>query len=499
MKSKRSLIPVWACWAVVVHHPVVDSNPEQIKSLKKDVTMIKNNTLRINRWLWLTITITLLIVGIAFVPAAAAQNSDAPQLIVVAAVVSVREGPDMTYPAIDYLWQGEQVTAIGYDAAGDWWEVALPSGESGWVNGWKSYVSVSGDTTQFLEPASSQIETVLGSSTTTVDNSQSGTIVFQTTSGGDIYAINADGTNLRYLTTGMDPAISPDGQWVAFTRWEGDREGIYGNVWLINIDGSGERVIHEYVLNPRSPTWSADGTKLIISWQQGGHPDPYEECGKRPPREAYDIEMDIEDDGDVIFCYTMPADPHWGLRIIDIATGAHEDLPAKLDSFSPALHPIDDQYLIYDSDDGMARDEGLAGLNLEAELTWDVTTDVNDHSPVFSPDGSKIAVSYLQHDHWEIHVMNADGSNRQRLTETSYITLVEQHIAGEESRSFNNAAPTWSPDGSQIAFLTDRTGRWEIWVMDADGSNQQPMFDNDVLEGLGLNYAGVDERMLSWQ
>jgi Tol biopolymer transport system component len=68
--------------------------------------------------------------------------------------------------------------------------------------------------------------------------------------------------------------------------------------------------------------------------------------------------------------------------------------------------------------------------------------------------------------------------------------------------SFNNAAPTWSPDGSQIAFLTDRTGQWEIWVMDADGSNQHPLFDaaveTQLATELGLQYNGVDERMLNW-
>jgi hypothetical protein len=464
--------------------------------------MMKNFVILTRKWLWLTVVLVLLLVGSGFVSEAMAQDDNAPQLTVVSPVLSVRTGPDMTYEVIDYLMQGEQVTAIGYDAASDWWQVELPDGRSGWVNGRPYYVSLTGDTTALRESSTSQPEQTVNNSQINIQNSPLETIVFQTAVGGSIYAINADGTNLRYLTTGMDPAISADGQRVAFTRWEGDREGIYGNVWLINIDGADEQVIHEYVLNPRSPTWSADGTKLIISWQQGGHPDPYEECSTRPPRGAYDIEMDIEDDGDVIFCYTMPADPHWGLRWIDIATGAHEDLPSKLDSFSPALNPTDDQYLVYDGDDGMARDEGLAGLNLEANLTWDVTTDANDHSPVFSPDGSKIAVSYLQHDHWEVHVMNADGSNRQRLTSTSYITWVEQILGGEELYSFNNAAPTWSPDGSQIAFLTDRTGQWEIWVMNADGSNQRPLFDaaveTQLATELGLQYNGKDERMLSW-
>jgi hypothetical protein len=85
-----------------------------------------------------------------------------------------------------------------------------------------------------------------------------------------------------------------------------------------------------------------------------------------------------------------------------------------------------------------------------------------------------------------------------RTLTTEFIDGEERYIASENP-AWNNAAPTWSPDGSQIAFLTDRTGQWEIWLMNADGSNQRPMFSNGVLDGLDLNYAGVDERMLSWQ
>ena len=47
-----------------------------------------------------------------------------------------------------------------------------------------------------------------------------GQLVFQSQSGSDIYIINADGTNLRRLTDGLDPQLSPDGSRVVFTRWE---------------------------------------------------------------------------------------------------------------------------------------------------------------------------------------------------------------------------------------------------------------------------------------
>lgn len=56
----------------------------------------------------------------------------------------------------------------------------------------------------------------------------------------------------------------------------------------------------------------------------------------------------------------------------------------------------------------------------------------------------------------EIYVMNADGSDVERLT----------------NAPGSDANPAWSPKGDRIAFESNRTGKPEIWVMNADGSNQ---------------------------
>ncbi len=56
----------------------------------------------------------------------------------------------------------------------------------------------------------------------------------------------------------------------------------------------------------------------------------------------------------------------------------------------------------------------------------------------------------------EIYVMNADGSNQTRFT----------------NNSVEDTQPAWSPDGAKIAFVSQRDDNLEIYVMNADGSNQ---------------------------
>jgi Tol biopolymer transport system component len=68
-------------------------------------------------------------------------------------------------------------------------------------------------------------------------------------------------------------------------------------------------------------------------------------------------------------------------------------------------------------------------------------------------DDAKRKASVFQHAE-EIYVMNANGSGLTRLTNNMAV----------------DGAPAFSPDGSKIAFTSDRDGNYEIYVMNADGS-----------------------------
>jgi Tol biopolymer transport system component len=89
----------------------------------------------------------------------------------------------------------------------------------------------------------------------------------------------------------------------------------------------------------------------------------------------------------------------------------------------------------------------------------------SDRSPTWSPDGTRLAFdAHRGVDVEEIYTMNADGSARRRLTFDS----------GGGSRVYN-VAPAWSPDGNLIAWLkqTGSSSARDVWVMSSDGTGQR--------------------------
>ncbi len=84
--------------------------------------------------------------------------------------------------------------------------------------------------------------------------------------------------------------------------------------------------------------------------------------------------------------------------------------------------------------------------------------------PAFSPDGQRVAFVSSRQGGWDIYSMNADGSDVKRLTD---------HPA-------QDWGPAWSPDGQRIAFVSEREGQADIWLMNADGGNLVRLTVNDA-------------------
>lgn len=116
----------------------------------------------------------------------------------------------------------------------------------------------------------------------------------------------------------------------------------------------------------------------------------------------------------------------------------------------------------------------------ETRLT---NNDAQEYGLSWSPDGKQIVFGSKRSGDWQIYTMNADGSKQSALPTPA-----------------TGNAPSWSPDGRQIAFNSDRTGNLDIYVMESDGSNQRKLTTNDATDMLpawspdGKRLAFISER-----
>jgi TolB protein len=80
---------------------------------------------------------------------------------------------------------------------------------------------------------------------------------------GDIYIVNADGSNLRYLAHGGNPRWSPDGTMIAFHDQVASTGELAGTINVINADGTGQRTLAD-VPNALDPAWTPDGKRIVF-------------------------------------------------------------------------------------------------------------------------------------------------------------------------------------------------------------------------------------------
>jgi Tol biopolymer transport system component len=261
----------------------------------------------------------------------------------------------------------------------------------------------------------------------------------------DIYRMNQDGTGIANLTEHparyVHVSLSSDGTRIAFTS---NRDGC--DVWAMDVDGTNlARLTNRdggFVERCNGwPRWSPDGERLAFATNR-----------ENRTLGAYAGLYDV---------YVMNADgtdPH----NVSHALGDDIGYFPGVAGWSP-----DGRIVIQDQN---------AGADPSAHRVFVVNADgtdaeplfnrPGDHSPAWSPDGSKVAFISERDGTRRLYIMNADGSGERPLTTHSGHDWLPG-LAGTSTQFEYNP---WSPDGTRIAFMRDALEEWGIWVIGTDGS-----------------------------
>lgn len=309
----------------------------------------------------------------------------------------------------------------------------------------------------------------------------SGKLVFQTSNGGDIYVMNADGSGLRRLTYGFDPVFSPDGGQVAFTRWDEPR-----GLWVIHVDGTGERLLLG-ANRARSPTWAPDGQSIVFE-REGGSAT----CLQSPFGCLSVEELQALFGGQPClitpfgsFCiadFARVTSTFTALVRFDLASGSVTDLPTSQTAASPRYKP-DGSAVLYLDKQGLA----LVGIDSDQPAQRLVPMPPLLAPAAYSPDGQFIYAGRFAGNRWDLWRWQADGSQPAALT-------APDPLAAQPA---SHVAPAVSPDGQTLVFLTNRSGPWQLWLINRDGSNPRPLAPQ-ALAGITFRYDYSADRVVDW-
>jgi eukaryotic-like serine/threonine-protein kinase len=309
----------------------------------------------------------------------------------------------------------------------------------------------------------------------------------------DVYVklIGTPGPPLRLTTDPRpewSPAWSPDGRWIAFCRMFADERA---DVLVIPALGGGpERKITEVHGAPSPETfmmyrsgvaWSRDGSYLAFS-DKANPAEPWGlflvsvESGERlrltsPPHEATgDFAPAFAPNGKAI---AFVRESTWGVRDLFLLpfNGAPATLrePRRLTTGNLPRHAAwsaDGRDLI-SSSGSMGSSSALWRVHANGSAPAErLPFGENGNFPAISPQTGRLAYARAHEDQsiWRVELGNPEGSVSNA---TSAIPLIQS------TRIEHNAQ--YSPDGKRIVFASDRSGNYEIWVCNADGTNQIPL------------------------
>jgi dipeptidyl aminopeptidase/acylaminoacyl peptidase len=245
-----------------------------------------------------------------------------------------------------------------------------------------------------------------------------------------------------------DPHISPDGKVVAYvlTTIDQKKNKRESSIWVVPADGSaGPRRLSAEGFSSNSPRWSSDGKTLAILSARA----PDATTGETPKSQIY--LLSIAGGGEAIALTKLKngvQSYQWspeGSRIVAVSTSGPMDGVSATDRKSDVRHYTHIQYNFNDTGWFDDKRRHLWVVSVPGGETKQITEgqDWNDADPQWSPDGTRIA--FVSDRTGKAY----DGSHN---TDVWVIPAVGGALTKISDHAFEDENPRWSPDGKQILF-----------------------------------------------
>jgi serine/threonine protein kinase len=252
-------------------------------------------------------------------------------------------------------------------------------------------------------------------------------------------------------------------------------------LFLISLETLGNRKITDPPpgLVDSSPAVSPDGRTLAFSrGDLGSREDlhlltlteemrPQGEPKKIPSKNPWNLFPAWTSDGsEVLFvsCHTRSDMTLWRMGVSQSARPSRLAFDAP---WTPAVSPKGNRlaYSTWNSDSNVWRIEVDGKAGEPKKL---ISSTFFEGTPAYSPDGRKIAFMSSRSGSWEIWVSNSDGSYPEQLT----------RFEGPKTDR-----PSWSPDGKRIAFYSDVKGNRDVYVIRSDGGALRQLTTDPARDG----------------
>jgi Tol biopolymer transport system component len=255
----------------------------------------------------------------------------------------------------------------------------------------------------------------------------------------------------KLIEQASQPAVSWDGARIAWRSWNPEQRGLLSrpmdetDIWQMIPFNEAAR-----------PDWAPDNERLVFPSRQ------------EPDRESR------------LYLFTGIGDEPF----VEIQRHG-----SPVIGRTPAFLP--DDRIVYQG--CVENDCGLFVMGADGANPQRLTNYKDDTTPAVSPDGQSIVYMSKSSGYWQVNIVNVDGTGQRRLTDDWYW----------------NGLPVWSPDGRYILFFSTRDENWpdtlapsdntefRLWVMEADGSNQQ-MFDEMTLRLDGVPVGVAEHEAWGW-